>query len=181
MAFEAFDTAAIDAYAAEAKERWGGGEAYRQSAKRTAAYTAEDWNAVQEEMRAQFARFAALRGGDPAGEEAQAACEALRRFISCRFYDCTKEILAGLGAMYIEDERFRESIDRCGEGTAGSRGGHRDLLRDMKKAGRPFGAAGLVFSVALRRRRRSRAGRVLPLSWGKPRGWGWNRRPRCHP
>lgn len=83
-----------------------------------AAYTAEDWNAVQEEMGAQFARFAALRGGDPAGEEAQAACEALRRFISCRFYDCTKEILAGLGAMYIEDERFRESIDRCGEGTA---------------------------------------------------------------
>ena len=82
------------------------------------AYTAEDWNAVQEEMGAQFARFAALRGGDPAGEEAQAACEALRRFISCRFYDCTKEILAGLGAMYIEDERFRESIDRCGEGTA---------------------------------------------------------------
>ena len=118
MAFEAFDTAAIDAYAAEAKERWGGGEAYRQSAERTAAYPAEDWNAVQEEMGAQFARFAALRGGDPAGEEAQAACEALRRFISCRFYDCTKEILAGLGAMYIEDERFRESIDRCGEGTA---------------------------------------------------------------
>ena len=35
MAFEAFDTAAIDAYAAEAKERWGGGEAYRQSAERS--------------------------------------------------------------------------------------------------------------------------------------------------
>ena len=118
MAFEAFDTATIDAYAAEAKARWGGSAAYRQSAERMATYTAEDWNAVQEEMGAQFARFAALRGGDPAGEEAQAACEALRQFICRRFYDCGKEIFAGLGAMYTGDERFRKSIDRCGEGTA---------------------------------------------------------------
>lgn len=117
MAFEAFDTAAIDAYAAEAKERWGGGEAYRQSAERTAAYTAEDWNAVQEEMGAHLPGSPRC-GAETRGRGAQAACEALRRFISCRFYDCTKEILAGLGAMYIEDKRFWESIDRCGEGTA---------------------------------------------------------------
>ena len=68
MAFEAFDTAAIDAYAAEAKERWGGGEAYRQSAERTAAYTAEDWNAV----RRAAGRRSRGRGGPGGVRSAQA-------------------------------------------------------------------------------------------------------------
>ena len=31
---------------------------------------------------------------------------------------CTNEILAGLGKMYIADERFKKNIDKYGEGTA---------------------------------------------------------------
>lgn len=34
------------------------------------------------------------------------------------FYDCTEEILAGLGELYVADERFHANIDRFGPGTA---------------------------------------------------------------
>ena len=54
-----------------------------------------------------------------ASREAQALVEKLQRFITAHYYDCTKEILSGLGQMYAADERFRENIDRAGgPGTA---------------------------------------------------------------
>lgn len=66
-----------------------------------------------------FARFGTIRNGDAGSIEAQALAEELQSFISANYYNCTKEIFAGLGAMYTEDERFRNEIDRKGgAGTA---------------------------------------------------------------
>ena len=51
--------------------------------------------------------------------EAQAAIRDLQQFITDHFYTCTLEILAGLGEMYVADDRFRKNIDEAGgEGTA---------------------------------------------------------------
>lgn len=62
MNFEAFDKkeyeARRDAYAEEARERWGDTEAYRESQRRTAAYKDGDWTEIQEEMEGIFQRFA---------------------------------------------------------------------------------------------------------------------------
>ena len=44
--------------------------------------------------------------------------EKLQRCITDNFYTCTNEILAGLGQMYVADERFKNNIDKHGEGTA---------------------------------------------------------------
>ena len=38
--------------------------------------------------------------------------------ITANYYTCTDEILAGLGKMYVADERFKKNIDKYGEGTA---------------------------------------------------------------
>ena len=38
--------------------------------------------------------------------------------VAANFYNCTDEILAGLGQMYVADDRFRSNIDKSGEGTA---------------------------------------------------------------
>ena len=38
--------------------------------------------------------------------------------ISRNFYDCTDEILAGLGEMYTADERFAKNINQYGDGLA---------------------------------------------------------------
>ena len=42
----------------------------------------------------------------------------MQRCITENFYTCTNEILAGLGQMYVVDERFKNNIDKHGEGTA---------------------------------------------------------------
>ena len=122
MEFKPFDTSKIDAmreeYAAEAKERWGNTEAYRENAWRTAKYTDEDFARIQAESGALFAEFAALVGTNPADARAQALVARWQKLISESYYFCTDEILAGLGQMYIADERFTKNLDQFGAGTA---------------------------------------------------------------
>jgi hypothetical protein len=107
-------------HAAEAEERWGGTDAYRESVGRTAAYTEDDWTTISREADAINAGFLELMAaGDPAdGEAAAALVDRHRSHISRWFYDCTPEIHRGLGEMYSADPRFRENIDRAGEGLA---------------------------------------------------------------
>ncbi len=116
MDFSAFDRTELDACAAEAKERWGNTEAYRASVEKAKTV---DPKAAGEELMAFFGEMGKLKNLPPESEEAQNAVKALRQFITEHFYPCTTEILAGLGLMYVSDERFRETIDsRGGDGTA---------------------------------------------------------------
>ena len=50
--------------------------------------------------------------------EAQALVTKLQTHITENYYNCTDEILAGVGKMYVADERFKKNIDKYGEGTA---------------------------------------------------------------
>lgn len=107
-------------HAAEAEQRWGDTEAYRESQQRTSGYTKHDWlrqQAAAEEVEQRFA--AALAAGLPPGsEEATAAAEAHREHISRWFYDCSYEIHRGLAEMYVADERFTAHFDRRAPGLA---------------------------------------------------------------
>ena len=105
-------------YAEEARERWGGTSAYGESERRRAARTKEQENEALLEMDAILAGFAAARTLPPEGERAQALAARLQAHITKWYYPCTDEIFAGLGAMYVQDERFTKNIDRHGEGTA---------------------------------------------------------------
>lgn len=42
----------------------------------------------------------------------------LQDYITANSYHCTDEILADLGQMYALNDRFKNNIDKCGEGTA---------------------------------------------------------------
>lgn len=124
MSFQEFDSTAIEAarreYAGEAKERWGSTEAWRESEKKTASYGPEDWAKIQLEAEEIFRAFAAeMKMKKPPEDPAvQALVRRRQDFITKWFYTCTDEILAGLGEMYVADERFRKNIDRYGEGLA---------------------------------------------------------------
>ncbi|MEZ4509211.1 MAG: MerR family transcriptional regulator [Eubacteriales bacterium] len=122
MEFKPFDTSEIDAlreqYAEEAKARWGNTDAYRESTKRAAQWTEADKKRMEAESGEIFSGFAALVGTDPADERVQALVARWKTFISQSYYNCTNEILAGLGQMYIADERFTKNIDKFGSGTA---------------------------------------------------------------
>ena len=107
-------------YGAEARERWGSTEAYREYEQKTKGYTKEKWAEANEGLMAIFAEFASCksRGASVDSDEAQALVAKLRAHITANYYTCTDEILAGLGKMYVCDERFKKNIDKHGEGTA---------------------------------------------------------------
>ena len=67
-----------------------------------------------------FAEFAACKNSDANADsaEAQALVAKLQTHITENYYICTDEILAGLGKMYVADERFKKNIDKYGEGTS---------------------------------------------------------------
>ena len=107
-------------YENEARERWGDTSAYREHEQKTKNYTNEKWAEANDGMMAIFAEFAACKanGTNADSSEAQALVARLHAHITANYYTCTDEILAGLGKMYVADERFKKNIDKYGEGTA---------------------------------------------------------------
>ncbi len=120
----AFDNSAYETarqqYQDEAKQRWGGTDAYRESQAKTAAYSAAQTDEATRGLMAVFGEFAVCRqnGNAPHSVAAQAIVKRLQDYITAHFYTCTKEILAGLGQMYVCDRRFKANIDQYGDGTA---------------------------------------------------------------
>ena len=119
MDFSAFDTSKIDAYAEEAKARWGATDAYKEFEEKTAGQTREYRQSAADGLMAILSVFGQLKDGPASSPEAQAQVEALRQYITAHFYTCTDEILAGLGQLYAAGGDFTETIDRAGgEGAA---------------------------------------------------------------
>ena len=107
-------------YETEARERWGNTDAYREHEQKTKNYTKEKWTEANGGLMAIFAEFAVLKNSGVAADsaEAKALVVKLQAHITENYYTCTNEILAGLGKMYVADERFKKNIDKYGEGTA---------------------------------------------------------------
>jgi DNA-binding transcriptional MerR regulator len=118
--FEVFGEHDPSQYAAEAEERWGETDAWKQSQQRARSYSKEDWLRIRDEGADVEARLAAaLRGGVPAdSEQAMDLAEAHRQHIGRWFYECSPEMHAGLGRMYVEDERFTAHYEQIAPGLA---------------------------------------------------------------
>lgn len=107
-------------YEKEVKEKWGTTDAYKESQEKTAGYTKEKWQSTTDGLELILGKFAEAmqKGIAPDSDEASALANKLQQYITDNFYTCTKEILSGLGEMYVLDERFKANIDKYGEGTA---------------------------------------------------------------
>lgn len=119
MDFSAYDTAELDRYAAQAKAKWGKTEAYKEFEEKTAGQSKAQLQQTGNALMDIFVEIGAVRHRSPASEEAQALIAKLQDFISTHYYNCTKQILRGLGQMYIAGDTMTENIDKAGgEGTA---------------------------------------------------------------
>ena len=110
----------MKSYEAEARKRYGNTAAYREHEQKTRNYTKEKWVEANDGLMAIFAEFAACKDSGVSADsaEAQTLVAKLQAHITANYYTCTDEILAGLGKMYVADERFKKNIDKYGEGTA---------------------------------------------------------------
>ena len=108
--FEGFDPAKYDA---EARERWGDTDAYKEAARRTQRYTKEDWQRHRSEQEALYADAVALMNGGtpPTDDPAMAVAERHRLLIDRWFYPCSVDLHRGLASLYESDARFSAGID----------------------------------------------------------------------
>lgn len=114
--FKGFDFTTPNPYEAEAREKWG--DASVDASNQAVAALDEDGKMqLTNEMNALFARLATLRDTDPASDEAQLAMQEYYTFLR-RFHPFTPQQFAGLGQMYLLDERFTNNIDAFGPGLA---------------------------------------------------------------
>lgn len=119
MNFDVFDRKEMEKYKEEVAAKWGNTKAYREFQQKEAAREESSSRRIAEELMAMFSELGGLKQLPPDADEVQKKIAALQEFITGNYYECTDEILSGLGQMYAEDERFRKNIDRAGgEGTA---------------------------------------------------------------
>ena len=119
--FEIFGTDKVSGeWAEEAERRWGDTEAWKQSQRRTATYTKEDWIAIQAETtEINQEILAAMRAGVPADvQRAMDLAERHRQHIGRWFYDCDYAMHRGLAELYLADQRFGKNYDDMAPGLA---------------------------------------------------------------
>ena len=105
---------------AEAKEKWGNTDAYKEYTEKTKDYSKDKWNGLENGLNDILAEFALCmkNGKEPDSAEVQNLVKMLQNHITENYYLCTNVILAGLGQMYVADERFKNNIDKHADGAA---------------------------------------------------------------
>lgn len=122
MSFKEFDMTEIEEakerYAKEVKEKWGDTNAYKEYNEKQSNFSKSDYSNMMKKSDMILSSFAKHVGKKPECKEVQKLVEEWKNFISEYYYTCTKEILAGLGEMYVSDERFTKNMDKFSVGTA---------------------------------------------------------------
>ncbi len=118
--FEVFGDFDPAVHEPEAEARWGQSDAYRESSRRVASYSKDDWKRIRAEGDAIERDFAELlaTGVEPADQRAMDVAERHRLLIDRWYYSCSHEMHAGLGAMYVDDPRFADRYERRRPGLA---------------------------------------------------------------
>ena len=120
--FDGFDMTEIEAhkakYAKEVAMRWGETDAYEESRNKMSTYGPEDYKRIQLETEGIYKEIIDLMDQPVSDSRVQALVHSLRIGITDNFYECTKEIFAGLGEMYVLDDRFKDNLNGYGEGFA---------------------------------------------------------------
>ena len=117
--FKAFDQSELAQYAKEVSERWGATAAYAAYRQKAKGRTDKEQEEIGSRLMLLFAELGKLKSCAPEEQAVQEKIAAIQQFITDNYYDCTNDILQGLGQMYVSDERMQRNIDKAGgEGTA---------------------------------------------------------------
>ena len=113
--FEGFNPSQYDE---EVRNLWGKSDAFIESEKRTKRYSREEWDAIKAEQSALYdAAYVALKTGrSPSEAGVMDIAERHRMSIDRWFYACSHGMHRGLASMHESDDRFRQNIDKHGEG-----------------------------------------------------------------
>jgi MerR family transcriptional regulator, thiopeptide resistance regulator len=117
---EIFGTTAFgEEYAAEAEERWGETDAWKQSEQRVSQFSKQDWVGIKTDGDALLEALAQAKRAGVAPGSVEANEHAARHRASIeQFYDCSDGMHRNLVEMYLADERFTRYYDDVEPGLA---------------------------------------------------------------
>lgn len=103
----------FDDYQAEAAQKWGDTEEWKESQRRAKSYGMDDWVQIKGEGEAvEKALSDAFRAGvAPDSEAAMNAAEQHRLHVNRWFYDCPPAFHRKLGDMYVSDPKYVATYD----------------------------------------------------------------------
>ena len=106
---KAFCNSEWEQHKAETQEKWGQTDAYKEHVEKTKDYSKQKWNDLTADLDRIMAEFARCMqtGEAPDSAEAQRLVSLLQNHITTHYYRCTDTILAGLGQLYVADQRFQ--------------------------------------------------------------------------
>jgi len=114
LEFNNWDPKKIDEYQAQAETLYGKTEAWKQWEEKRRNRTPEQSKNINTQVMDFFVELGKLRQLSPESLEVQNWVKKLQAFFTENFYDCTPQILKGLGEMYAGGGSMTENIDAAG-------------------------------------------------------------------
>lgn len=113
--FTGFDFS-TNPYEEEARQLWGD-KTFEQANKTIKNKSEQEQLSLKESFDAEFRHLAAVRKLSPSSEKAQQAIDHFFHYLNDTHGNIySLEVFAGLGEMYVADERFTKNIDQFGDG-----------------------------------------------------------------
>lgn len=119
MDLKIFNNEEFNQYANEVKEKWGSTNQYKEYKQKNKNKSKQELESIKNRFMNIFTELGSLKHLPVEDKKVQEKIKLLQNFMTDNYYNCTNENLKGLGQMYVNDERFRNNIDRAGgDGTA---------------------------------------------------------------
>ena len=114
LKFKNWDPKKIDEYSAQAENLYGKTDAWQEYPKKSKGRSKGQEQALGEGILELFTKLGAMKEMSPESSEVQSWVQQLQSYITEHFYNCTPQILMGLGEMYAGGGSMTENIDAAG-------------------------------------------------------------------
>ena len=114
MKFNNWDPKKIDDHSAQAEALYGKTEAWQEYRTKAKDRSKEQEGALGAGLMDLFAKLGTMKHLPADSAEVQAWVKELQGYISQNYYNCTTQILRGLGEMYAGGGSMTENIDAAG-------------------------------------------------------------------
>ena len=114
LKFKNWDPKKIDEYSTQAETLYGKTEAWQEYQQKAKGRSKAQEQALGDGVMELFAKLGSMKELSPDSPEVQAWVKQLQSYITEHFYNCTPQILMGLGEMYAGGGSMTENIDAAG-------------------------------------------------------------------
>ena len=114
LKFKNWDPKKIDEYSAQAENLYGKTDAWQEYKQKANSRTKGQEQALGDGLMDLFAKLGGMKNLAPECAEVQAWVKELQSYITANYYNCTPQILSGLGEMYAGGGSMTENIDAAG-------------------------------------------------------------------